>query len=305
MKHLWLIAALLTGCHMTKFSLDVQSARTLEVPSASGIVHATDRLFVIGDNTPYLLTLDDTYQVIDQMAIFSTDHLKDGILPKKYKPDFEAMELVADELLIFGSGSRAQERNYLIRVRPSEGQIVTHDLSEFYASIKAMDIMRGSELNIEAVAYFDNTLYLFNRSNNVILLFDYAKFKNHLNGEIPFPTPKTVQVALPELSGKMAGFSGATIGLPTPHLLFTATVEHTENAYDDGAIGGSFLGIVDLRRLGDKDAYQFMAIEHGEASLKVESVTIDRIISKREVSLLMTTDSDGGESLLLKGRLGW
>jgi len=306
MKYLWLIATLLTACQMMKFSLDIEKSSVLEVPSASGIAKWDDKLLLIGDNSPFLFTLDEAHQVIGKKAIFSTEHLVGETIVKKLKPDFEAMEVVnQNELLIFGSGSKAEERNYLIQVNLKSGVTVTHDLSSFYNEIKQLDIMDGSELNIEAVACHQQTLYLFNRSNNVIFLFGYEPFQHYLAGKTPFPTPTFYQVEMPKLNDGLAGFSGATIGLQPPHLLFTASVELTDNAYDDGAIVGSFLGVVDMRRLADKKAYQFLPIETDAAPLKVESVTIDRMVSDKKVRLLMTTDSDGGESLLLMGVLSF
>ena len=102
--------------------------------------------------------------------------------------------------------------------------------------------LTDSELNIEATAFSDNSIFLFNRKKNIIFKFIYKEFLAHLKGEPAFPKVEISQFSLPKINGIEAGFSGATAMKLAPKIVFTASVEATSYAYNDGAILGSFVG---------------------------------------------------------------
>jgi hypothetical protein len=278
------------------------------IPGASGIGINDKHIYIIGDNSPYLYQLDLEAKPLASFPIYPTDDFKEGKIIKKLKPDFEALELIKgenhDELLIFGSGSKSPQRDIFVHVTLSaEPQIKTYNLVPFYDQLREMEILSGFELNIEAVAFHGNRLLLFNRGKNLILDFDYGDFHRYLNDEISFTKPTVTELKLPQIKGFVSGFSGATVIPDTKKLIFTTSVEDTPNAYDDGEVLGSFICITDMEQI-DAGLKCFLIEEDNQPlKVKVESVAILKQISKNELELLMVTDSDGDESLLLKGLL--
>lgn len=117
------------------------------------------------------------------------------------------------------------------------------------------------------------------------------------------PQISVSEVRLPEINGIEAGFSGATTFPGKPLLIFTASVEDTDNAYDDGEILGSLIGVLDMENyeiVGE--VLQIPTPDETGTEIKVESVAIDRIISENEIELILTTDSDGGDSFIMRGK---
>ncbi len=301
---------LFNSCRQPTSLLRVTSSKLLEgLPSASGLVwlsgtQTKTTFLAIGDDAPYLYVLDSAGQISRKIPIFPTSMAaEDGRIPKPIKPDFEAIELIEGrELLIFGSGSKWPQRNILVQLDwPAAKEIVTYDLSEFYAQLLALPEMQGYELNIEGLACYEEQLYLLNRSNNLVFRFAYADWMASLQAAGPMPAITVFSISLPFLGGYPAQLTGATIGGAEPQLFFTATVEATDNAYDDGEILGSFFGQVPLDRLAEGAAYCFQPIQFGDKPLKVESLALRP--ATQPTHFYFVTDSDGGPSLLLEGIL--
>ena len=224
------------------------------------------------------------------------------------KPDFEAMELIPGktgrELIIFGSGSKSPERDYFVRVNVKDQEVKTLQISNFYNFLKKQPLFKDAELNIEAAAEYKGTLILFNRKKNLVISFNYAEFVDHIENEAPIPIVSIVDVILPKTNGIEAGFSGATAFPNKPILIFTASVEDTQNAYDDGEILGSYIGLLDMKTLqviGDLQPID--SPDEKEGPVKVESVGIDKVIGDNELQLILTTDSDGGKSVIIRALL--
>lgn len=283
-----------------------QSQTLQDIPSASGIVNIANNYYVVGDDSPFLFCLNTGLQLLSKTKIFSAEHVKGDRITKKHKPDFEAMEKMNEhEIAIFGSGSKSPARDYFVRVLVKEElEVETYSIKDFYQHLKTMDIFSDSELNIEAAAAYDGDLFLFNRRKNLVIGLSYEDFLNHVIHDAPIPQLNITAVKLPEVNGIEAGFSGATAFEDKPVLIFTASVEDTDNAYDDGEILGSFFGLLDIA--SGEILHEIHSIESPDEThgpLKVESVAIEKVISEREYKLLLTTDSDGGDSLLLNASL--
>ncbi len=123
--------------------LSIETERIVAgLPSGSGIAKHGELYFAIGDDSPFLFTLDQEFQVIDQMLIIDNPPSEYRI-KKDDKPDFEAMELINDnELVVFGSGSKSPERDIFIRILLEEAmRIERYDLTDFYQNIKEMSVM--------------------------------------------------------------------------------------------------------------------------------------------------------------------
>jgi hypothetical protein len=107
------------------------------------------------------------------------------------------------------------------------------------------------------------------------------------------------------INGVASGFSGATASILMGRLIVTTSVEDTDNAYDDGCVLGSFVGWVPIAERSRSENYVFVQIESGQHALKVESVAVEHEHSEDEMTVLMTTDSDGGTSVALRCLLRW
>ncbi|NJW54872.1 DUF6929 family protein, partial [Salinimicrobium oceani] len=154
-------------------------------------------------------------------------------------------------------------------------------ISAFYEKLKELDVFRDSEFNIEAAAEYHGQFFLFNRKKNVVIKFKYEDFVAHIENDAPPPEVFVAEVTLPEINGLEAGFSGATAFPNMPFLIFTASVEDTDNAYDDGDVLGSFIGVLDMENyeiVGEMQRIPSPNEKGGE--IKVESVAIDKIISE-------------------------
>lgn len=288
-------------------TIEILSSQVLvDVPSASGIVKSDDIFYVIGDNSPFLFKLDQDFRLISKTPIYLTKNLDGEVFLKKIKPDFEAMEMVSEnEIIVLGSGSKSPQRNICLRVAVETPKVMAYDISPFYDHLKKLDVMQDQELNIEAAAFHSGQIYLFNRGRNVIFSFKYKELMDHFEGSSPCPIPKTTAFDLPKINGIEAGFSGAATFQNKPLILFTASVENTKNAYDDGEILGSFIGTIEIKNNEIVNSYQSVLLPNHGPPAKVESIAIDQEISEAESNVILVTDNDGEHSTLIKCRLKW
>lgn len=272
-----------------------------EVPSASGIVKFMNNFYLIGDDSPYLYCVDGNFNLISKKLIYSSEKLLDGLIPKFNKPDFEAMEMISEnEMLIFGSGSKSPERDVCVWVRIVEQEIEfkNYDISKFYDYLRNLEFMHGYELDIEGLAVNSDVLFLMNRGNNVVFSIVLSEFLEYCRVGLDFPIPKIYHYSLPKIKSLRAGFSGATVF--RDNLIFTASVEDSPNAYEDGEIFGSFLGIIKIRDNSLLPEAILTQIPNPGFPLKIESVIVDNIISEKEVALILVTDNDGAPSQILR-----
>ncbi|MBK6526708.1 MAG: hypothetical protein IPG07_14870 [Crocinitomicaceae bacterium] len=110
---------------------------------------------------------------------------------------------------------------------------------------------------------------------------------------------------MPIVDDVQAAFSGGTLIPGTGTLIFTASAEKTENWIDDGAILGSYAGIIELENLTDFNKPQVVSPALGGwkcIKIKIESVTV-KSSTRHKIQLVMVTDSDGGPSELIEANL--
>lgn len=155
-----------------------------EIPSGSGIAKCGNDYYVIGDDSPFLYKLDENLKIIAKTLISDAIPTEGNRIIKSEKPDFETLELINEnELVVFGSGSKSPQRDVFVRVFLNDPLLIEkYDLSEFYNQLRNLPLFQNSELNIEATAYHEDQLYLFNRRKNLILKFAYQQFLKFLKG---------------------------------------------------------------------------------------------------------------------------
>lgn len=291
--------------------LSITKRHTLDkISAASGIVMLNHDYFIIADNSPWLFRLNEQYQITEKIPVASLEHLTGDHIPKEYKSDFEALTLFnhGQEMLLFGSGSKSPERDTVVSIALKDGQIAAIErftLGKLYAQLKAETGLKDSELNIEAAVTIGKELYLFNRGVNLIIKYDLTAFLHSVKQEKGHLQPQVYEIKLPVINGLEAGFSGASYLLDQQSIVFTASVENTENWIDDGPVLGSFIGVIEPEALGtlSEPACVILAQNGRPLPVKVESVAVREAMTPNLFDLLMVTDSDGGHSELIEASL--
>lgn len=278
--------------------------RIPDLPSASGIEILGPTAYVIGDDSPYLYLLDAaTLAVLSRVALFDTAAFGTGRIPKATKPDLEALAALTwpdgrAGVLVLGSGSTpAREVGWFVPV--SGGPPLRVDLGPLYQQLRA-HLPAGVVLNLEAAATTETELLLFQRTvgrADAALLFalPLAPVLHQLAGTAgaKVPTPRQLVFELPQIDGCPAGFSGATF--VHGHLFVSASVENTTDAVLDGAVLGSFVGVVDVP--AQKATFARLAWADGRPYHgKVEGLAVRLQLPDGRLELLLVTDDDAGGS---------
>lgn len=233
-----------------------QSRLYQQLPSASGIELVGNNYYVVGDDSPFLYQLDEQYNLMQRHVLFDTTDFATGRIPKSLKPDLEGMAHFTygrDEmLLLLGSGASAV-RNRAFLVNMTDGMTVREiDLTRLYTFLKqVLRIEAEGVLNLEGLAMDDTYTYMMQRGldtgTNMLLRFDTNDFKGFLMNDDDIPAVAVYHFALPQMGGATGGFSGAYA--VDERLFFTASVESTQNAIEDGEVLGSMVGMIDLNAL--------------------------------------------------------
>lgn len=298
---------LFTSCvSENKMKITIESSKLLEqIPSASGIEFMDNKFWIVGDNSPWLFELNQDFYIQNKYAIYSMKELENDILPKNKKHDFEALTSIMWEndsaLFIFGSGSKLEQRNYGRLIQFGlEPSVTEFDLVDFYAKIKDEAKLDDDEFNLEAATIIDDKLYLLNRGKNKVISMKTADFISFLLKDKEKLKMKVTNIDLPSIDGVQAGFSGASADVLNGNLIFTASVENTSDWINDGAVLGSYIGVIEIDKLRDHYIPHFSLLtKNGVADhLKVESIAVVSSVNKT-LKCVIVTDSDGGNSELL------
>ena len=275
------------------------------LPSASGVEIIGPVAYVIGDDSPVLYQLDAaTLALTGRIPLFDAGPaFATGRLPKPDKPDLECMAALVwpdgrPGLLLLGSGSQPNRaRGWFV---PTQNPVPeTVDLTALYASLAAQ-LPVGVALNLEAAATTATELLLFQRTVGradaallfVLPLAETLAFLTSPPGAGP-PAVHQLVFELPLIDGCPAGFSGATFadGL----LLVSASVEDTADAVLDGAVLGSFVGVVDVA--AGTATFARLAWADGRPYFgKVEGLAVRQQLADGQFELLLVTDDDAGGS---------
>jgi hypothetical protein len=288
-----------------------------QLPSASGVEIIGATAYVVSDDAPFLYLLDAaTLAPVSQVQLFESTEFGTGRIPKTTKPDLESMAAMvspsgATGLLLFGSGALpTRETGYFVGVPAASTTpeaaaphfVQRLDLRGLYALLKKQ-LPPGTTLNIEAMATTTTELLLLQRpvSGGPALLFGLplAATLTYLfepGGLAPALT-RVLSFALPKLGGYVAGFSGATF--VAGQLLVVASVEATDDAVADGAVLGSFVGIIDLAVPATVMFARLTWAGGREYLGKVEGLAVRRHLSPKSLELLLVTDDDHGGSTAL------
>jgi hypothetical protein len=235
----------------------------LAYPSASAVQVVGQYAYIMGDDTPYLLQTDLEGNILAQHAVFSGYEGWPELarIPKPKKPDLEASALLpigvagsGPALMLFGSGARPErQRGFLVHLDEQGAFVEVEELPGLYALYEMLeseeDFISKGELNIEGAAYREGEIWLFNRNMSkgkhgvarlsASLLLELGR--ETIDDETPFEL-SFQHVKLKPLEDKHYAITGASTFLGG--LVLTAATEDSEDAYEDGAVGGNAIGLL-------------------------------------------------------------
>ena len=276
--------------------------KKIKVPAVSGLEVYGDRLLMISDNTEGLSVCDLSGKLLETIVLekeASPTQLKE----KKHKSDYEACTILSiennDYLLLVGSGSKKENRNKAKLISLTDNyKLQNFDLNEFYEYLRTQNEIELSEFNVEALAYYDNKLYFFNRGTNEIFVVKKSAFFDFLKRKKTEIQCKKFKMEIEPIEGLYAGVSGATI-TASGQVMITASSERTEDWYNDGEIVGSAIGWFDLSEMQTNFKVKTQVIKNGDVVLKskIESVAVHSI-DQIKAKLFLVSDNDGDDSEL-------
>lgn len=281
-----------------------------QLSSASGLVFTQNALFAVGDDSPWLFTVNPDFTVKDKHMIKEFPMEENGRIQKKVKPDYEAMSTLnyqdSEWFLVLGSGSKADVREWAYLISADRKQQIERSLKPLYAQLyQASGFSGDQELNVEGIVTTPTLAYIFNRGNsgdNLIFSLPISELTAYMAGtQTAVKDLTTYRVKLPVVNEFEAGLSGGEFWASNNSLLYTASVEATGDAYNDGEILGSFIGVIPLDKLDTKATLDLtetsVPLLKGDKPIitKVESVAIETQTAN-VVSGALVSDNDDGTS---------
>lgn len=277
-----------------------------DLPSASGVEIINNEIYVIGDDSPYLYHLNNNFSIIDKILLTGNDSTTNGRVPKAIKSDFESMASFYFEneivFAVLSSGSKEVTRDTIhIISLPKKKILFSKNIRPLFDVIRAKaNFTETDEINIEALAINETNVFMMQRGNNnenIIISFNRDNFLDFVFTEDgKLPEFKIYWFTLPSLDKTVSGFSGACILPNNSGLLFTASLEATTDAYSDGEILGSYIGIIDFSNI-NKRTHKTELIKHENTPIKtkLEGISV-RTIDENQATVIAVSDNDDGTS---------
>ncbi|NTX64555.1 hypothetical protein HUA74_28295 [Myxococcus sp. CA051A] len=271
--------------------------RIAHVSAASGLVRVGEWLYVVADDSLHLATFPARGDAPGRLArLFAGELPEETQARKAAKPDLEVLCALGPfagaphgALLALPSGSSSVRMRGAVLPLSAEGALAgearTVDCSALYQQI-------GRELgslNIEGAAMVGSRLRLLQRGNGdagVDALVDLDRERALRGIEVGALGPEVLRTIrrwdLGHADGVRLSFTDAS-PLPDGRLVFTATAEDTRNAYADGPVAGSAVGL-----LAPDGTPLFL--DSVDAKVKLEGV--DARVEGGRVHLLLVADAD-------------
>lgn len=257
---------------MEKFQLNV-FLHIAGIGAASGIVFHDAALFIIADNSSYLYEYHIDKKQLHKIAL--VENAQENI-PKKQKPDLEAITFKKNKLILIGSGSKST-RNQVYTYSLKKKTVKQKDLTALYHSFKNNFNIDSDDLNIEGLIVTENNLLFFQRGNgangkNGIFIVDEKT--NAINFK---------EIVLPSIDNATYTFTDAI--LVDDKIYFLAAAEKSNSSYLDGEIAGTILGKMNLN---DFKVEKTITLSHNQ---KFEGITLYKK-SAKEITFLLCEDND-------------
>ena len=258
---------------------------------------------MIGDDTNTILCLDDNWKELKRIELFSYPEIR---IPKPEKPDLECAAIAGNILYILGSGSRSPQRDVAYFVNLQDDSVKRANIAAFYNLFRDRHLI--AEMNIEGFTVCKDKVLFFNRGNTQQPNHLFIADKKILTRRFP-DRFKVIPVNIGQLKNIQLGISGACYDEKKDILFITASAENTNNAYDDGEVAGSVLGVIynadkklDKPELNIDDIIDLEKTDKIFAGQKIESVCIIKAADKN-YTLTLVSDNDKGNSTLFEVQL--
>lgn len=266
------------------------------VSAASSLEQVGDTLFVIADDEMRLAVFPRLGAELGHAVRILEPQGDGGRAQKDSKADLESLALLPPfgphphgALLALGSGSGPRRNQGALVALGSREEPQGHrrvDLVPLYTHLrKSVD-----QLNIEGAAAIAGTLRLLQRGNNgpgvnLTIDLDLTAVLRALERDEPL-TGSCVRSMeerdLGRLHGVDLAFSDAS-ALPGERIAFCASAEDTHDSYEDGAVVGSALGLMD-------PSGNIERVEPVDLDVKLEGLTARE--TEDGVQVLIVTDAD-------------
>jgi hypothetical protein len=300
----------------------VRKALLETVASASGVEVVDGIIYILSDDSSCLYKIKHDLTLLEKIILYRSDAENPEHIAKADKVDLECMAQFSingyKHLFLLGSGSKRLKRDkgFLIKLPTNYNRkhlVWEMNATPLHNLLRSHDeITSSGEINLEGMAFGNDNVYILNRGNpegskNVVLSFNKTEFIEYVQGHtegVPFPSIHPIH--LPELSGVQTGFSGADF--VDNQLWFTCSAEDTANAYDDGTVIGSMIGLLNVEEqsngkyLEEKISLQEITSFFEEGQLfagKIESVCVYEKDKEGVYTAVAVTDNDGKPSELL------
>lgn len=216
------------------------------VRAGSGLAWWGERLAVVQDDTRSLALVEPETLAIEWVAFGPSD--PDA---KRDKLDLEALVAFEDALYGIGSGS-TPNREVIARVQPGVS-CTLYPAPELYALLRESHAFCGSELNLEGATLAGGELVLLQRGNgkprngrspvDASGRLDFRELVRYLEGRGPLPKLRDVKsYDLGRIRGVRSTFTDACAH--AGRVFYLACAEDSPDAYSDGAVAGSSLGVL-------------------------------------------------------------
>jgi hypothetical protein len=280
-----------------------------DFPSGSSINYHNSRFYLIGDDATNILVLDSHYQKTDSIHLFEYSEKR---IPKTEKTDLEGSTVLEIDglhyLLIVGSASRKNRKRIILIPFSDKGLNLTSLKKSFYKTktfIKRIGSQNIEEVNLEGVCLLKGNLILGNRGNrsnqsNHLIFTDPGFWDHQDDAKLVI---KKLSV-LPGYATEILGLSELCYIEQMDLLLVTLTSEATDDAFNDGAIGNSYLGWISEASLKIQEEelvidgmIKLLDVNPVFKNEKIEGLCVERIDGP-EVFVHLISDNDCGESRL-------
>jgi len=275
-------------------------------PSASGIEYFDNSFYIIGDDAKNILVLDNDLNIKDSISLYD---FPDYRFPKDIKPDLESITVLHSGstyyLLVLGSGSLSPYRNkgWLINLASKQKDSIS--LDSLYS--RFLSINKLKEINLEGVCSLPTGLLITNRGHlgyreNHLIFIDSSYYFNLNNA-----TASVTNLIMPGTdTSSFSGVSGLAYSAKSDKLFLTVSTEMTASSYEDGAIGKSYLWIIN--NISEKQLAsglkpdKIIDLELTDSIFKGQKIESVCLIAeqKDKVQLAMVADNDKGNSTVFK-----
>jgi hypothetical protein len=273
-------------------------------PSASAIDFINGKLYVMGDDAPGLLILDTHLNILDSIPLISYAGRR---IPREIKPDLEAAAYSATDtgttLFLFGSGSLFPHRHFALKYYFGTKKVDSIPLQSFFSQLKNSGI---EQVNIEGACIVAGSLFLSNRGNKSYPYNHLIAAQNLLWNEDDSFHISITPIQLLQDTAAFSGVSGLCYAEFSDKLIMCVSTEDTRSSHEDGAIGKSYLWIIDnaSKKLKNTTISPDRVIDLEKtdsrfAGQKIESAAVIRETGD-EIHLALVADNDDGSSTVFK-----